>query len=43
MIAFFSEGVPSVGQYLTSALLRVAAEVRMALIGALFFGSPIPR
>ena len=43
MIAFLSEGMPSVGVYLTSPLLNLAAELNIAVIGALFLGSPIPR
>src|SRR3990172_6702345 len=43
MMAFLSEGDPSVGVYLTSPPLSLAAEDRMAWMGALFLGSPIPR
>jgi hypothetical protein len=42
MIAFFKDGMPSGGVYLTSPPLSLAAEVRIAVIGVLFFGSPIP-
>ena len=43
MIAFFSEGMPSVGEYLMSPVLSLAAELRMALSGAfvLWFAHPI--
>ena len=41
MMAFFREGVPSGGVYLTSPEVSLAAELRMAVIGALFFGSPM--
>ena len=42
MIAFFNPGVPSGGVYFTSPEVSFAAELRMAVIGALFFGSQIP-
>src|SRR5512138_3478566 len=37
------EGMPSGGVYLTSPLLSLAAEARIAEIGVLFLGSPIPK
>src|SRR4030042_770284 len=43
MIAFFRDGRPSVGVYLTSPPLSLEAALRMAVIGARFFGSPMPR
>ena len=43
MMAFFSDGSPSVGQYFTSAWVSFAAELSNAVIGVLFFGSPMPR
>src|SRR5581483_1393055 len=43
MMARLSEGRPSVGTYLTSPVCNLAAELRIAVIGALFLGSPIPR
>jgi len=43
MIAFFREGIPSVGEYLMSPVFNLADEFKIALIGALFFGSPMPR
>jgi hypothetical protein len=43
MIAFLSEGMPSDGAYLISPPDSRAAEARIAVIGALFFGSPMPR
>ncbi len=43
MMAFFSDGMPSVGVYLTSPWTIFDAVLRMAASGALFFGSPMPR
>jgi len=43
MMAFFSDGRPSDGQYFTSPWLSFAAELRMAGMGVLFLGSPMPR
>ena len=43
MIAFFMEGKPSGGVYFTSPLVNLAAEARIAVMGVLFFGSPIPK
>src|SRR5512138_1384015 len=43
MTAFFMEGSPSGGVYFTSPLVSLAAEARIAAIGVLFLGSPIPR
>src|SRR5687768_6140933 len=43
MTAFFIEGRPSGGVYLTSPLVSLAAEASTAEIGVLFLGSPIPR
>ena len=43
MIAFFRDGIPSVGVYLISPVFYLAAELRIAVLGALFFGSPTPR
>src|SRR5689334_12482246 len=37
------EGKPSGGAYFTSPLVNLAAEARIAEIGVLFFGSPIPK
>ena len=42
-MAFFSEGMPSVGEYLMSPALSLAAALIKAGNGVLFFGSPIPR
>src|SRR4030042_3217857 len=43
MMAFLSEGSPSVGVYLMSPPLSCEAALKMAVIGARFLGSPIPR
>src|SRR4030042_589566 len=43
MMARLSDGVPSTGVYLTSPSFSLAAALKMALMGVLFFGSPIPR
>src|SRR6266496_5582738 len=37
------EGNPSGGVYFTSPLVSLAAEARIAEIGVLFLGSPIPK
>ena len=37
------EGSPSGGEYLTSPELSLAAELSTAVMGVLFFGSPMPR
>src|SRR3990170_3889306 len=43
MMAILREGIPSVGVYLMSPRLSMAAELNTALMGVLFFGSPMPR
>src|SRR5512146_330599 len=43
MTAFFRDGNPSGGVYFTSPLVSLAAEARIAEIGVLFLGSPIPK
>ena len=43
MMAFLSDGRPSVGEYLMSPVTSFDAVLRMAFSGALFLGSPIPR
>src|SRR5208337_3629201 len=43
MIAFLSAGMPSAGVYFTSPVLRRDAQLTMASMGALLFGSPPPR
>src|SRR5512147_552066 len=43
MTAFFMEGNPSGGVYFTSPLVNLAAEARIAAMGVLFLGSPIPK
>src|SRR6266498_2827902 len=43
MTAFFIDGNPSGGVYFTSPLVSFAAEARIAEIGVLFLGSPIPK
>ena len=42
-MAFFSVGMPSVGEYLMSPVLSLAAALSSAGNGVLFFGSPMPR
>jgi hypothetical protein len=43
MIAFFKEGEPSVGVYLTSPELSLAEELKIAARGVLFFGFADPQ
>ncbi len=40
---FFNDGVPSGGEYLTSPEVNRAEELKIAVIGALLIGSPIPK
>src|SRR3972149_5994727 len=42
-MAFFSDGMPSVGEYLISPALSLAAGLNIAGNGVLFLGSPIPK
>src|SRR5271157_1496840 len=43
MMAFLSAGMPSAGVYFTSPVLSRDAQLTMASMGALLFGSPPPR
>src|SRR5512143_2302144 len=42
-MAFFSVGMPSVGEYLMSPVFNLAAALSSAGNGVLFLGSPMPR